>query len=89
MDLAALSTGRHGFWRARLLMAKIRDEFQVHPDGWSRWVYPATDGYKFVCCDCGLVHDVEFRVTDSYDRVEFRVRRNNRSTAQVRRHMEG
>ena len=52
----------------------------------SHWVYPIMDGYKLCCCDCGLVHDMQFRVTDEYDRVEFRVRRNNRSTAQVRRH---
>ncbi len=67
-------------------MAKIREEEALH-DGWTRWVYPLMDSYKMSCCDCGLVHDMQFRVTDSYDRVEFRVRRNNRSTAQVRRHM--
>ena len=65
---------------------RYRDEEAVHPDGWSRWVYPVMDGYKMSCCDCGLVHDMQFRVTDDYDRVEFRVRRNNRATAQVRRH---
>lgn len=67
-------------------MAKIKDEQAVHPDGWSRWVYPVMEGYKMVCCDCGLVHDMEFRVTDNYNRVEFRARRNERSTAAVRRH---
>ena len=67
-------------------MAKHKQEEAIHPDGWSRWVYPVMQNYKMTCCDCGLVHDVEFRVTDEYDRVEFRVRRNNRSTAQVRRH---
>ena len=68
------------------VMAKHRQEIEIHPDGWSRWVYPVMDGYKMSCCDCGLVHDMQFRVTDEYDRVEFRVRRNNRATAQVRRH---
>ena len=58
----------------------------MHPKRWSRWCYPTMEDYKLVCCDCGLVHDMEFRVTGSYDRVEFRSRRNNRSTAQVRRH---
>ena len=38
------------------------------------------------CCDCGLVHTIEFRVTDDGEAVQFRVRRNNRSTAQLRRH---
>jgi hypothetical protein len=53
---------------------------------WSRWVQPIRRGYKFCCCDCGLVHDMDFRV--SKGRAQFRVARNNRSTAQVRRHMK-
>lgn len=66
-------------------MTKHRREDTLHPDGWSRWIFPIMDGYKLTCCDCGLVHDMQFRVTDEYDRVEFRVRRNNRATAAVRR----
>ena len=69
-------------------MTKIKIEKQKHPKGWTRWCYPIMDDYKLVCCDCGLVHDMEFRVTQDYDRVEFRSRRNNRSTSQVRRHMK-
>ena len=30
---------------------------------------------------------MEFRVTDDYTRVEFRVRRDKRATGQIRRHM--
>ena len=67
-------------------MPRYRQEEAKHSDGWSRWVYPVMKGYKMSCCDCGLVHEMEFRVTSDYDRVEFRVRRNNRSTGQVRRH---
>ena len=38
------------------------------------------------CCDCGLVHDMDFRIVgDKAKRIEFRVARNNRSTGQVRR----
>lgn len=69
-------------------MTNFRQEEAIHPDGWSRWVLPIMEGYKISCCDCGLVHDMEFRVTGEYDRVEFRLRRNNRSTGQVRRYME-
>ena len=69
-------------------MTKIKVERAKHPEGWTRWCYPIMDDYKLVCCDCGLVHDMEFRVTGSYDRIEFRSRRNNRSTGQVRRHMK-
>lgn len=72
-------------------------------DGWCEWVYPIPDGYKMACCDCGLVHRMAFRVVKldengersdrseildpSEYRVEFQVRRDNRSTGQIRRHM--
>jgi hypothetical protein len=49
------------------------------------WVQPVEDGHKLCCCDCGLVHTMDFRVVDG--RAQFRVFRNNRATAQVRRHM--
>jgi len=26
------------------------------------WVQPKTKGYRLQCCDCGLVHKMEFRV---------------------------
>lgn len=48
------------------------------------WVQPVEQGYKMACCDCGLVHNVEFRVYEG--RVQWRMFRNARSTAMVRRH---
>ena len=48
------------------------------------WVQPVEEGYKMQCCDCGLVHQIDFRIVDG--RVQFRVRRDNRATGQVRRH---
>ncbi len=73
-------------------------------NGWTDWQKPAMRGYRLGCCDCGLVHDFDFRVVcvvkqhrdgskevevlPSRDyQVEFRVRRNERSTGQTRRHM--
>ena len=29
--------------------------------GWSEWVYPEPNGYLMKCCDCGLVHEVQFK----------------------------
>ena len=52
-------------------------------DGWTYWIRPL-DPYKFRCCDCGLVHNLEFRVDDNGN-VNFRGKRNNRATAQIRR----
>lgn len=69
-------------------------------DGWSDSVNPIKRGYKLACCDCGLVHDVDFDVVrfesdtgpehkvidDKRIGVMFKVRRNNRATGQIRRH---
>ncbi len=49
------------------------------------WVRPIPIGYKLACCDCGLVHKVDFRVKNG--RAEMRFARDNRSTGQIRRHM--
>jgi hypothetical protein len=83
-------------------MARVKIE-QEGPDGWTRWVPPVMTGYRLICCDCGLSHDMEFVVvkvlrhnedgtwehsdpldSDRY-RVLFKARRNNRSTANLRR----
>jgi len=72
----------------------------THDNGWTDWILPQRH-YRLGCCDCGLVHDIEFRVVivkrlkngtyrtikvNPVDcRVEFRARRNNRSTGQMRR----
>lgn len=64
-------------------MASFKQEYAEN-GRWSRWVQPVRKGYKLCCCDCGLVHDMDFRIKDN--RIQFRVARNNRSTAMVRRH---
>jgi len=85
-------------------MPKLRREIE-NEDGWTRWIQPVMQGYRLACCDCGLVHTMEFRVlkiakengvevvTDELPpdeyQVEFRASRNNRSTVQMRRHMKG
>ena len=67
-------------------------------DGWTQWIQPKHTGYKLRCCDCALVHDMEFRVVrdDQNDPlvdpekiikglVVFRVKRDARATAACRR----
>lgn len=54
-------------------------------DGWCEWQQPIRKGYKMACCDCGLVHTMEFRIYRG--RIQMRAKRNERSTAQMRRHM--
>lgn len=59
--------------------------------GWTPWVQPVMKGYLMQCCDCGLVHEMEFRTLEQVTpatkrgtwkarrlpngRVEFRARR--------------
>ena len=44
----------------------LPQEFIKHevesPDDWSEWVCPDPDEYFMKCCDCGLVHEVQYRV---------------------------
>jgi hypothetical protein len=47
------------------------------------WVTPPMRGFSEQCCDCGLVHRVDFRVREG--KVEFRVYRDGRATAAARR----
>ena len=30
--------------------------------GFCEWQYPIMKGYRMQCCDCGLIHKVEFKV---------------------------
>lgn len=50
------------------------------------WVQPIRRGYKLACCDCGLVHMMDFRIHRG--RIQFRADRNERSTGQMRRWMK-
>ena len=41
----------------------------VNPDGWTEWLHPQPDtnaeGFRMQCCDCGLVHVVQFAIVPS------------------------
>ena len=52
----------------------------------NEWVQPVRKGYKLACCDCGLVHNVDFRIvpTKRGRFIQFRVRRNGRATGGMR-----
>jgi hypothetical protein len=49
------------------------------------WLRPKPGIHKMRCCDCGLTHQMEYRIVDG--RVEFRAVRDRRATAAVRRWM--
>ena len=48
-----------------------------------RWIRPARRGYLMQCCDCGLVHRMDFRVDGG--RAEMRLFLEPRRTAAIRR----
>jgi hypothetical protein len=60
----------------------------------NEWQMPILEGYKMACCDCGLVHNINFKIVkeDNVDkeikgaRVILQATRNTRATGQVRRH---
>lgn len=48
------------------------------------WVQPCRKGYKMACCDCGLVHRMNFRLHRG--RIQMQAFRDERATAAKRRH---
>lgn len=47
------------------------------------WIQPILRGYRTACCDCGLVHRMQFRIV--VNRVQFRAIRDKEETRKMRR----
>lgn len=58
---------------------------QVHS---GEWVQPTRKGYKMECCDCGLVHTVDFRIITNGrgSVIQLRAFRDEKATKQKRKH---
>ncbi len=50
------------------------------------WVAPIRRGFQLGCCDCGLIHDMDFRVNKGV--LRFRMTRNKRATNLRRKKIE-
>lgn len=53
-----------------------------------QWVQPVRKGYRMACCDCGLVHILDFRtvkISPTARKVQFRAFRDERATAAMRK----
>lgn len=52
--------------RKALERQPVPTEFYHHvvenEGGWSEWVNPNAEQYFMKCCDCGLVHEMQFKV---------------------------
>ena len=55
----------------------------------NEWFIPVRKAYRMACCDCGLVHEIDFKLVPhkSGKGIMIRARRHNRATAAVRRGM--
>lgn len=72
--------------RAVVKIKRFRIEIGNGPRGFSRWVQPVMSKYFLACCDCGLVHEMQFRIVGARKRrVQFRARRAERYTTKLRR----
>ena len=49
----------------------------------NEWQMPIEKGYKMACCDCGLVHSMDFKVIDPETN---KVIKNVRAVLRARRH---
>jgi hypothetical protein len=63
-------------------------DFPLMEDG--EWVRPVKNNFGFACCDCGLVHRIDFRHIKwgRGRKVIFRARRDSKSTKELRKRME-
>lgn len=46
--------------KCTIILSKMTSTYKKHKDG--EWITPVLKGYKLSCCDCGLVHNMEFRI---------------------------
>ncbi len=48
------------------------------------WIVPKARGFRVACCDCGLVHEMDFRIKNRGVQIKF-VRRDTDATTQLRK----
>jgi hypothetical protein len=73
------------------LIKKSKKEVKFKKVKPNEWQYPIMKGYKMACCDCGLVHNMTFKVIDGdtqksikNGRVLIKATRNKVLTKQLR-----
>lgn len=61
-----------------LQMAEVITEKQIEctpippvtKNGWTEWQFPLHKGYLMQCCDCNLVHEINFKVVEKVSNVK-------------------
>jgi hypothetical protein len=64
----------------------MADEFKKIPD--NEWTHVQAAGFRHACCDCGLVHVMDFRVSGE-GRLQVKWRRSPQATARRRKGNNG
>ncbi len=62
-------------------------QYEELSDG--EWTNPKIQGYKHQCCDCGLVHKMDFKLEDGElndGELAIRFWHDKRATGQIRRY---
>lgn len=54
---------------------------------WSKWIRVRKKGWRLSCCDCGLVHEINFR-TQPDGTLELKVARDSKATGGIRAAMK-
>lgn len=49
---------------------EITQIYAADETGFCEWQFPIHKGYLMQCCDCGLVHEVEFKVVEKVTRTK-------------------
>lgn len=49
----------------------------------NEWCQPVRKGYSLACCDCDLVHLLDFRIHKGH--IQFRARRDEKATRKLRK----
>lgn len=52
-----------------------------------KWIQPIRKGYGLACCDCGLVHKVDFRIVENGRGrfIQLRAFRDDKKTKELRK----
>jgi hypothetical protein len=60
----------------------VAERLVCRPIAYDEWTRPRLRNFREQCCDCGLIHRLNFRIVDG--RIEFRTRRDERATDAAR-----
>ena len=76
--------------KGNYILSQLRIDMKYTEEKAGEWIQPIRKNYKMRCCDCGLVHRMDFRLLKNGrgNFIQFRAFRDDRATGQSRRHIE-